>query len=317
MVELMDLIYDKTGVNLYVWLSLFVTLTILSILYYGYKYKKVYHGNLDLVKKSKNYLEKVEEYRRKPLPLGIFIVLVFMVIIEAIGFSYIFSQYILNDASNSDLRVAGVLGAILLAMILVPLTHVSGEAIYYNKKIDTLDSYFYDRKDIRMSEIGYLSIDNTYEDNNKKDRAYSIFSRIEPEIKKGKFVRKKTILIVTLILIAAIAIGAYKVREQTYLSTTFKQMEEFDNRESKFNNDVSGLPNFMVNAVKQNAETQNRAVIESERKSNLTTYIILMFMFLAIQVIGIFSGMNWGFVGKESRNAYLNIRNFKEGKTND
>lgn len=317
MVEFMDLVYDKTGLGLFVWLSLFGVLTLASVLYYAYKYKKVYHGNQELYKKSKNYLEKAEEFRRKPLPLGIFIVLVFMVIIEAIGFSYIFSQYILNDASNSDLRIAGVLGAILLAMILVPLTHVSGEAIYYNKKIDTLDSYFIGRDDIKMSEIGYLGIDNTNEDDNKKDRAYSIFSRIEPEIKKGKFVRKKIILGITIIIIAAIAIGSYKVRESSYLTQEKMISDKFDNRNSKFNKEVGGLPDFMVDAIKQNAVTQNRAILESKRNSNLTTYIVLMFMFIAIQVIGIFSGMNWGFVGKESKQAYLNIRNYKEGKGDD
>lgn len=314
MVGFFDLVYDATGLEFTYWLFLLILMIILVVAYNYVKNKNIYHNNEELYKKSKDYLEKVEEYRRKPMPIFILLILVFMVIIEAIGFSYVFSEYLINDASNSDLRIAGVLGAILLASILVPLTHISGETVYYNKKIDTLDSYLMNRNDIRISEIKHLNIDNTYDDNNRNDRGYSVYARIEPEVKKGKFVRKRIMMIITLIVIAATALGAYKVREQTYLAMVKTETDKFESKQSNFNKDISNLPKFMIETARDNANIQNRGVLEAKRQSNLITYIVLMFMFIAIQVIGIFSGMNWGFVGKESKQAYLNMKNYRKAK---
>ena len=319
MVEIIDLVYDKTGVELVYWILLLTALLIAAIVFNFIKNKKV-AGLIDksLYEKSRNYLEKVEEYKRKPMPLFILIVLIFAVVIEAMGFAYIFSDYLLGDASNSDLRVAGVLGAILIASILVPLTHVTGEQIYYNKKMDTLESYFDGKKEVEFDSIPHLRIDNTNKDDDTKSRATAIYSRTEPEIRKGKFVRKKYLPIFTALLIIVIAVGAYKVREETYLTKEKREAQAFENQEkATFNKDTKSLPSFLVDTSKDNADVQNRGIIESKRRSNLITYVILMFMFLGIQVIGVFSGMNWGFIGKESKLAYLNCKNFKKGSSDE
>lgn len=188
--EIMDLIYDKTGIEFYYWAILLILLTIGAVGYNFYKYKKIIHSDKEIYLKSKNYLEKVEEYKRKPMPLLVLMLLIFIVVIEAMGFAYVFSDYIIHDASNSDLRIAGVLGAILLASILVPLTHITGEQIYYNKKIDTLESYAEGNANFKYDEIPHLSIKKTLEDDNVKSRAKYIAARIEPEIRKGRFVQK-------------------------------------------------------------------------------------------------------------------------------
>lgn len=310
--EIMDLIYDKTGIEFYYWAILLILLTIGAVGYNFYKYKKIIHSDKEIYLKSKNYLEKVEEYKRKPMPLLVLMLLIFIVVIEAMGFAYVFSDYIIHDASNSDLRIAGVLGAILLASILVPLTHITGEQIYYNKKIDTLESYAEGNANFKYDEIPHLSIKKTLEDDNVKSRAKYIAARIEPEIRKGRFVRKRWIPIATAILIIAIAIGAYKVREETYLTKEKREAQKYEKKDVSFNQDTSKIPAFLINVSKQNADVQNRGIIESKRRSNLITYAILMFMFLGIQIIGIFSGMNWGFIGKESKQAYLNCKNYKK-----
>ncbi|WP_419767150.1 hypothetical protein [Arcobacter sp.] len=316
--EMMDLIYDKTGVELAYWILLLAGLLIAAIVLNLLKNRKISHNDKSLYEKSRNYLEKVEEYKRKPMPLFILIVLIFAVVIEAMGFAYIFSDYILSDASNSDLRVAGVLGAVLIASILVPLTHVTGEQIYYNKKIDTLESYFDGKKDVEFDSIPHLRIENTNKDDDLNSRATSIYSRTEPEIKKGKFVRKRYLPMFTSLLILVIAVGAYKVREETYLTKEKRESQAFEEQaKASFNKDTKSLPSFLIDTSKDNADVQNRGIIESKRRSNLITYVILMFMFLGIQVIGIFSGMNWGFIGKESKLAYLNCKNYKKGSDND
>lgn len=316
--EMMDLIYDKTGVELAYWILLLAGLLIAAIVLNLLKNRKISHNDKSLYEKSRNYLEKVEEYKRKPMPLFILIVLIFAVVIEAMGFAYIFSDYILSDASNSDLRVAGVLGAVLIASILVPLTHVTGEQIYYNKKIDTLESYFDGKKDVEFDSIPHLRIENTNKDDDLNSRATSIYSRTEPEIKKGKFVRKRYLPMFTALLILVIAVGAYKVREETYLTKEKRESQAFEEQaKASFNKDTKSLPSFLIDTSKDNADVQNRGIIESKRRSNLITYVILMFMFLGIQVIGIFSGMNWGFIGKESKLAYLNCKNYKKGSDND
>ncbi|XOB62353.1 hypothetical protein ACMC56_00750 [Campylobacterota bacterium DY0563] len=317
MVNILDFIYDKTGIELYYWIIFLVLMLTVAVIYNLYKDKKVSHNNKELFEKSKNYLEKVEEYKRKSMPLFILIILIFAVVIEAMGFAYIFSDYILSDASNSDLRIAGVLGAILIASILVPLTHITGEQIYYNKKIDTLESYFFGKKNVEFDSIPHLRIENTNEDDNLNSRASSIYSRIEPEIKKGKFVRKKYLPLFTAIIIIVIAVGAYKVREETYLTKEKRAAQNYEKHTATFNKNTENLPAFLTDTAEDNADVQNRGIIESKRRSNLITYVILMFMFLGIQVIGIFSGMNWGFIGKDSKKAYFNMKNYKKVKNED
>lgn len=315
MVEFTDLIYEKTGVEILYWGIMLLSLIIVVIGYHFYKYKKVYHSNKELYSKSKNYLEKVEEFSRKPMPLFILLVLVFAVIIEAMGFSYIFSDYILSDASSSDLRVAGVFGAILLAGILVPLTHITGEQIYYNKKISNLETYIDLDEKFNFNNVPHgMNIKNTHADDDVKSRAYNMYARTEPEIKKKNLVRKKYVPIFTGLLVIAIAVGSYIVRSETYYYKSKQMVEEFDKRKSNFNQDTKGLPAFLIETAKDNAEVQNRGMIESKTKSNIVTYVILMLMFIAIQVIGMYSGMNWGFIGKESKLAFLNMKNYKKVK---
>lgn len=91
-----------------------------------------------------------------------------------------------------------------------------------------------------------------------------------------------------------------------------REAQKYEKKDVSFNQDTSKIPAFLINVSKQNADVQNRGIIESKRRSNLITYAILMFMFLGIQIIGIFSGMNWGFIGKESKQAYLNCKNYKK-----
>lgn len=318
MEDFLDLLYDIeiSGVPLLHWLILTTIILAIVAIVYFIKYKKRKHSDEELFKKAKDYLKKVEEYERKPLPLMMILVLSTLVVVEAAGFAYIFSEYILPDGTGSDLRMAAILGAIVIALILVPLTHITGEHIYYNSKVNKALSYIENDKDkYTFDDVdNTIEIENTFDDDNKS-KSVRLVSRINFEWKNQSIKKKYLAQIFTWILIATIATTAYIVRDQTYeqIAIDEKISMKQETKDSMYNEQKEEeISDYLRDVVMESEEIHHVGKILAKERSNDTTYFLLSFLFLAIQVLGVYSGLRWGFVGRFSKEANEIKRGYKK-----
>lgn len=323
MTELLELLqgYEISGVPAYQWGLLALILLVIGTIIYIGKNRLQRHNNTDLFDKSKHYLNSIGERNRAPLPLMMFLILIVLVVAEALGFAYVFADYVLPDGTGAELRYTAYILAIIISAVLVKMTHVTGVNFYYNKIVGVINNELKMKESYNMDdEDEHIHIDNTYKDNDmpkpmKKINRISYFSAG----RKGKLLKTKWIWpTITIIVVLIIASSAYLVRENTYKTQMIDEMYATDTigynmpaEESKEKAD-DNMPAFLADAVNASEEVQHEGKILAKQKANNITYFMLSFLFLAIQCIGIYAGFNWGFAGKESPIAYKNVKGYKE-----
>lgn len=310
--ELLDLIaeIEISGVPLSQWLIFSLMIFTIVTIIYLVKNKLQGHKNKEMYEKAKDYLKKAEEYNRSPLPLVAVLTLATLVFVEAVGFSYIFSEYILPDASGSAYDLTAIIGGIVIAIILVGLTHITGEHLYYNSLVNKAKSYIQldldeDKSRYSFGELNRdIEVENTYDDN-EKSNSLQFVSRIQFDLKNKNIVKKYAIPFFTLILVIIIAVTAYIVRDQTYEQLAIEErIEAKQETVSQTNKENSHMSDYLRDSLIESEEIHHLGKIMAKEKSNDTTYFLLSVLFIAIQVLGIYTGLKWGFQGRHSKEAY-------------
>lgn len=254
--------------------------------------------------KSKSYLSKVDELNRKPFPSIMWIIISILVIIEALGFSYVLAGFTIPGASESVQQYGAIGIAIIISILLVILTHVSGHEMYVNDLIKKAREYY--NNDLRddkpnLERNSKVVLERDEIDDN--DRNYlQIINRIKTN---GNVTAEWKMTIGTWILIIAIAIGATIIRGQVLE----KQLtEEISNIQT---NVYSSYPSDLGKS-QESADTKVLTEKqEYDKKGGWMTFIVLAILFIFIQFLGIYFGRNWGFAGNESLKAFEYVNSFR------
>lgn len=252
--------------------------------------------------RNKSYLNKIDELGRTPFPLFIWFIISLMVIIEAFGFGYILAEFFNRGASESVQIYAAFGIALVVSVILVWFTHLTGHQIYKNTLLEKIRSYGLNTKNL-SKEPGGIKIENNHEDDNEP-KYVQMYNRINTNLNA-----KSTwhITIVTVILIISIAIGATLVR-----NASLNEYISADKKIEKEQNDYN-LP-YPSNIIQTQKEADNNQLEEHYNfiiEGSIITYITLAIIFIFIQILGVIFGFKWGFVGKESLTAYEGLNGFK------
>jgi len=269
-----------------------------------YNFYSHYEKDPSLYEKSKSYLSKVDELGRKPFPAFMWIVISAIVIIEALGFAYVLAGFTLPGASES-LQRQGAFGiALLISIILVGFTHWTGHELYKNSMVKKIRVWFAnnhndDKPNLERNDK--VTLEHNEEDDNDPNYI-KLLNRIDTNATVSP---TWWVTIITAIFVVIIAIGATYVRGQVLE----KQLtEEVENISSSSIYDIypSELSSFQATADDQALKDRQ----DSDRKGGWATFIVLAFIFTFIQILGVLFGYKWGFVGKESKIAYLNSSRF-------
>lgn len=269
-----------------------------------YTYYDRYDKDPEHYDRCKSYLSKVDELGRKPFPIFMWVIIVSLVILEALGFSYVLAGFTIPGA-NESVQQYGALGiAFIISVILVGFTHRTGSEIYKNTLINKIRVYFVND---RRNEKPNLERDDkiTLESNNLDDDAPSYLKVLNRVNTNATVTPSWLISIITAIFIIIIAVGATYVRGQVLE----KQLnEEITNVET---NVYSPYP---ADLAKSQETADTKALTErqdNDRKGGWATFIVLAVLFIFIQLLGILLGFKWGFIGKESFIAYLDSSSFR------
>lgn len=288
--------------------------------YYN-EYQK-YNKTADSYEESKSYLHSVDELGRTPTPLYISILIFALVIIEALGFSYVLSGFTIPGASESTQQKGAIGVAFLISTVLVWFTHMTGQELHKNALIKKIRQWYHtdndkisENRDLKPDDR-LISIDNTMDDKDspqyiKMLNRISVNEKVSPSYMKSGL---------TLILILSIAFGATYIRglvleQEIVNSHKVETSGMFESEEI----DMSEMFGEEVQVEKEEVKEVLASDVEdiddiTNRHGSWATYAILGVLFVFIQILGIFFGMHWGFVGRESKAAYQNLRGFNTKK---
>ena len=275
-----------------------------------YRYYISFDKDGKMYDNSVSYLNKIDEIGRKPLPIFMLIVIFALVILEALGFAYVLAGYTIPGASES-LQQKGALGiAFIISIILVMLTHFSGDEMYKNSLAKKVREFFVVEKNdyknntdssLKLIPNSKVNLQENHLDDNEP-RCLQILNRLKHT--NAQVTRTWYITIVTVTLITLIAIGATYVRGQVL--------------EKQLNQEISNVVTNVYESVPSElaeiqTEADNKALQEqqeADRKGGWATFIVLAVLFVFIQILGIIIGFKWGFAGKQSKEAYLYSHGF-------
>jgi hypothetical protein len=240
-----------------------------------------------------SYLERAGDIGRKPLPALMWLLIIAMVIVEALGFSYVLAGYTIPGASEA-MQSYGALGiAFLISVLLVFLTHHTGSELYVNGKVKEARIEWKDAgKKERLAEKSAVSLANNHEDDDKPHYT-----------QMAHRVGKKTRLFITAltaIFVIGVAVGATYVRGVVLE----KQLtQEVSGAQANY----FGLPDELAE-VAGTAETKAlQETKDLDMKGGWTTFVILATIFVFLQILGVILGYKYGFAGRQSKEAYIGL----------
>ncbi|HIP18854.1 MAG TPA: hypothetical protein EYG78_05900 [Sulfurovum sp.] len=306
--------------------------------YYNF-YEKV-DKDSESFDEAKAYLHSAGELGRKPTPTLIWVMIFVLVTVEAFGFAYVLAGFTIPGASEATQQKGAVGVAAMLAVLLVWLTHMTGQELHKNTLIKKIRRWYKNDnaggsnwRDLKPDEQ-LITIDNTFDDE-KSPNYIRMLNRIDVN-DKVKATYTKTIL--TLFFIFVVAIGATYIRDQVLKQEIASSHESavniFNNDASPFadtdaasdddigalfgdaavdnaKEDLTALFGGEEKAATETGATSNSSIIdETNLKGGEATFMILGLMFVFIQILGIFFGMHWDFAGRESKEAYECLRGF-------
>lgn len=242
-----------------------------------------------------SYLERAGDLGRKPLSPFMWILIAALVVVEAMGFSYVLAGYTIPGASEA-MQSYGAMGiAFLISVILVAFTHYAGSELYRNSKVNEARQEW--RDDGKKGQLTYKTSVSLNKNNEDDDKPH--YTQMAHRVgKKPSYM----ISILTLVFVVVVAVFATYVRGVVL--------------EKELTNEVTGAQTSYFNAPKDLADVaiaaENKALQDTQqldRQGGWGTFIVLAFIFVFLQILGVILGYKYGFAGLQSKQAYQGLGN--------
>lgn len=257
-----------------------------------------------------SYLTKAGDNGRKSTPNWIWLLTVSMVFVEAMGFSYVLAGYTLPGASE-NLQQTGAYGiAFLISVILVAFTHLSGHELYKSERIKNARREWVEdkRKEKLFTSTIPLARPQSLDDGMPTYTQLCNRVGAHPSYK---------IFVLTVVFVLLVAFLATYVRGQVLereLDARVTQTNaQIDNASQLANNslDMSASNVRLPEADSAaNRDTDKKVVSDEaniDRHGGWATFIVLAFVFVFLQILGVIFGYRWGFAGENSAEAFRDI----------
>jgi hypothetical protein len=258
------------------------------------------------------YLTRAGDNGRKNTPALIWLLTVALVFVEAMGFSYVLAGYTIPGASENTQQMGAIGIAFLISAILVALTHFSGHELYKSGKIKNAEqqrNFSGHRGDVRTVALA---------DRQSTDNGQPSFMQL---MNRVGIDQTYIVSIVTAVFVCVVAIGATYVRGQVLEKQIHQQVTgqgagaDISAKLSRDTLDMSvksskpGIQLPVADAA-QNRQADEKAAADDaniERHGGWGTFIVLAFIFVFLQILGVLFGFRWGFAGGDSQAAFHSI----------
>ena len=257
-----------------------------------------------------SYLTKAGDNGRKDTPKWIWLLTVSMVFVEAMGFSYVLAGYTLPGASE-NLQQTGAYGiAFLISVILVAFTHMAGHELYKSERIKNARREWVEDKRAHKLQTGTIPLARPQSSDDHMPGYTQLCNRVgaHPTYK---------IFALTVVFVLLVACLATYVRGQVL-------ERELDARVTQTNAQVDiavqSTNNSLDMSVKNvklpdadaaaNGDADKKVATDEaniDRHGGWATFIVLAFVFVFLQILGVIFGYRWGFAGENSAEAFRDI----------
>jgi len=270
--------------------------------------------------KNSAFLEKIREHDRSTTPFFIWFLTVGLVIVEALGFSYVLAGWTVPGASENTQQIAAVGIAFLISVVLVALTHFAGHEIYVNGLVKAAQREWLQGGRNGHFSTGIVSLNQDQQIDHEKPSYTQLVNRL------GKTEPSHIILIATIIFVIVVAVGATYVRGQVLTEqetanvancgaqtdSAFGSGKSGDGLDIGSNNPGNlGLPEGVTKA-QSDADKMACDDKKTVRMSGgWATFIVLAVVFVFLQFLGVIFGMKWGFATRQSKLAFKKNGNGK------
>jgi hypothetical protein len=267
--------------------------------------------------RCEDYLNKTGQLGRKEKGLLLWLATFALVIFEAVGFAYVLAPFMARNVSANTAGMLAWMIAFMLSIILVPLTDKMGQQLHKNTLLKKIRVWHADaRKNGTAEKLEpdtKIKIDTTINDDNKPNYI-KILNRIDAEARPTPGWK---ISFITVLVIAAIAIGAYVIRSHTLDGLETEQVNASPFAAMTVES-ASATPFDLPGVAKaDNAKADERAAserVDAQIVAYKTTFVILSVIFIGVQVFGILFGFFYSLAGEESAKAARYIRGFNNAR---
>lgn len=252
--------------------------------------------------KSENEFAECQAYQRKagdlgrhPFPLLMWLLIIVLVYVEAMGFSYVLAGMTVPGASENVQQQAAVGIAFMISVILVAFTHFAGHEMYKSNVIRRArQTWDEEDKPGRLSTrtIGLLEkgIPQSIDDDEPE------YTQVANRVGTHPYY---WLTVATVLIVVFVAVGATYVRMQV--------LEKELIQETTTGTAANPYYNAPAELAAPQKQAQQRAAEESvghTRSAGWGTFIVLAVIFVFLQLLGMIFGWKWGFAGKHSAKAY-------------
>lgn len=262
------------------------------------------------------YLTKAGDNGRKDTPSLIWVLTIALVFVEAMGFSYVLAGYTLPGASENMQQIGAYGIAFLVSVILVAFTHFAGHELYKSGKIKQARQEWIETGRKGKTATGTVPLARQQTIDDDQPGYVQLMNRVgtQPSYYAS---------IGTAIFVFIVAIGATYVRGQVLEKQLHQQVmgqtggsgAELSVKLSKDGLDMSvkeasqgiKLPAEDAAANRRADDKAMADEVSIDRHGGWGTFIVLAFIFVFLQILGVFFGFRWGFAGENSKDAFRAI----------
>jgi len=247
------------------------------------------------------YLSKAHDLGRTPLPGWLILLLATLVIAEGLGFSYLLGSWMAMEGSENTRQLLMVAIVFVLCVILLFITHSAGHQLYRTGLIRRCEKEWRDDGQPGSFKSGNVMLNDGQSKDDQQPEYTQCVNRVGTE---GNYFW----IISAAILIALIAVGSTWMRvkhlEGELTQATTQTVNPF------LSSGGTALPG---DVLKPQQEAENKGTQDAGKATSsegLAAFLMLAIIFVATQMVAISAGYRWGFVGKESHQAYEGTRGF-------
>lgn len=251
------------------------------------------------------YLAKANDLGRTPTPVWLVAVLALLVIAEGLGFSYLLGSWMAMEGSEDTRTLLMVAIVLVLCVILIFVTHSAGHQLYRTNLIRASEKEWRDAGQPGQFKSRTMMLKDDQLMDSDQPEYTQLVNRVGTS---GSYF----MVIVAIAIIVVIAVTSTWMR--------VKHLENEQTQETMLSGaaPASGNPFAAGLALpKEVTEPQHEADQkgiadrnDAKATEGMAAFIMLGFIFVVTQVVGIAAGFKWGFAGKESKAAYASTRGF-------
>lgn len=256
-----------------------------------------------------DYLSKANDTGRSPTPGWLFLVLGVLIIAEGMGFSYLLGSWMAMEGSENTrmLLMGGIV--LVLCVVLGFLTHNAGHQLFRTNLIRRCQKEWRDD-----GQPGPLRSQNmTLKDDQHLDDHLPHYTQCVNRVgSDGSYALVG--IAVAAILVIAVASTVMRVKHlEAEMGRETVQAASTQSQSGAEGNPFASNAQLPAEITAPQAAADAKArddINHSSSVEGMSAFVMLAFIFVVTQIVGIIAGYKWGFAGKNSKDAYKSTLGF-------